>query len=57
MTPRSVILQVGLCAVSHCAESDSTQYHNAPSWEIEMSENPKLSNTARSQTPCSAILH
>ena len=49
--------RVGLRAVSHCAESDPTQYHTAPSREIEMSENPKLSNTARSWTPRSVILH
>ena len=46
-------------AVSHCAESDSMQYHTAPSREIEMSENPKLCNTAvttQSRTPRSVIL-
>ena len=49
MTLRSVILRgVGLCAVSHYAESDSTQYHTAQSREIEMSKNPKLFHTARS---------
>ena len=42
--------RVRLSAVSHCAESISAQYHAAPSQEIEMSENPKLSNTAQSQT-------
>ena len=29
-----------LGAVWHCAESDSAQYHTAPSREIEISENP-----------------
>ena len=49
VTPGSVILhQVTLHAVSHCT---------APSWEIEMYENPKLSNTARSQTTGSGIMH
>ena len=32
-------------------EADSAQYHTASSREIEMSENPKLSNTVRSPTP------
>ena len=51
MTPRRVILRrVRLRAVSHCPESDSAQYHTAPSRENEMSKNPKLSNTAPSQT-------
>ena len=50
VTLLSVILrQVRFGAISHCAESDSTQYHTAPSQEIDMSENPKLSNTARSR--------
>ena len=57
MTLRSVILrQVGLRAVSHCAESDYAQYHTAPSREIEMSENPKLSNIAQSATQRSVSL-
>ena len=57
VTLHSVILcQVGLRAGSHCAESDSAQYHTAPSQEIEMSKNPKLSNTVRSRTPRSVKL-
>ena len=57
VTLHSVILcRVGLRAGSHCAESDSAQYHTAPSQEIEMSENPKLSNTVRSRTPRSVKL-
>ena len=57
MTPSSVILrQVGLHAVSHCAESDSAQYHTAQSREIEMFENLKLSHTAWSRTLRSVIL-
>ena len=35
---------------------DSKQCDTAPSQEIEMSENPKLSNTARSRTLCSVKL-
>ena len=39
------------CAQYHtaqCAELDSVQYHTAQSREIQMSENPKKSHTARS---------
>ena len=49
-TLRGMILRgVRLRAVSHC--------YTAPSREIEMSESPKLFNTARSRTPRSVILH
>ena len=36
-----------LCAVWYCAESDSAQYHTAPSREIEMSENCAKSDSAQ----------
>ena len=67
VTPGNVILRrVGLRTVSHCAKSDSVQYHTAASQEIEMAENPNLFNTAEldsahcdtapSRTPRSVIL-
>ena len=44
-----------LCAL-YWAESDSPQYYTARSWEIEMSKNPQLANSARSRTLHSVIL-